>query len=171
MVVPEPALAHGIHAGSTDSVADFVWLGIRHMVGGLDHLLFIAGIVLLAREVKLAAKLISLFVAGHSTTLLVATLAEWQLNPEAVDAVIAASVAYVGWRVLRGRPARWMPTGIAIFGFGLIHGLGLSTRLQDVALPSGGALVGRILAFNLGVEIGQLAALAVIVGAGVLLVR
>ena len=67
LMTPGSALAHGIHAGSTDSVADFVWLGIRHMVDGWDHVLFIAGIVLLAREVKLAAKLISLFVTRLDT--------------------------------------------------------------------------------------------------------
>ena len=170
LALPTSAAAHGIHATSAESIPEFVWLGIRHMLGGWDHLLFIAGIVVLAREWKLAAKLISLFVAGHSTTLLVATLAGWRLDAEAVDVVIAASVAYVGWRILQGRPERWGPTAVAI-SFGLVHGLGLSTRLQDLDLPEGGALVARILAFNLGVEIGQLIALSVLVGAGLLAVR
>ena len=80
LALPSAAAAHGIHATSAESIPEFVWLGIRHMLDGWDHLLFIAGIVILAREWKLAAKLISLFVAGHSTTLLVATLAGWQLN-------------------------------------------------------------------------------------------
>lgn len=141
------------------------------MVGGWDHLLFIAGVVVLAGGILRAAKLISLFVLGHSTTLLVATLAGWRLNADAVDVVIAISVAYIGWRILRGRPTEWRWTALAIFGFGLVHGLGLSTRLQDIALPSGGALVARILAFNLGVEIGQLLALSIIVGLGMLMLR
>lgn len=82
LLTPTPALAHGFHGGAATSVADFLSLGIRHMLGGWDHLLFIAGIVVLARDATSAAKLISLFVAGHSTTLLVATLAGWQLNAE-----------------------------------------------------------------------------------------
>jgi len=77
------------------------------MVGGWDHLLFIAGIVVLAGAALRAAKLISFFVLGHSTTLLVATLAGWRLNADAVDVAIAISVAYIGWRILRGRPEEW----------------------------------------------------------------
>ena len=173
LAVPPAALAHGIHGkvdGSSSPPA-FVWLGIRHMVGGWDHLLFIAGIVLLAGGAFTAAKLISLFVAGHSTTLLMATVAGWQLNATAVDIVIALSVAYIGLRVIRGRPARWTWTGAAIFGFGLVHGLGLSTRLQELDLPGGGALVARVLAFNLGVEIGQLLALSAVVVVGLFVAR
>ena len=82
-----------------------------------------------------------------------------------VDAIIAASVAYIGVRIVRGAPQRWEPTVVAIFLFGLAHGLGLSTRLQELPLPDGGALVTRIVAFNIGVEIGQLAALSLMAGA------
>lgn len=170
LVLPASAFAHGVH-GEAETVPGFVWLGIQHMVGGWDHLLFVAGIVLLARAVLPAAKLISLFVLGHSTTLLLATLAGWSLSAEAVDVVIALSVAYIGWRNLRGRPADWRCTGAIVFAFGLVHGLGLSTRLQELALPTGGALVARILAFNLGVELGQMLALAVIVGLAVLVLN
>lgn len=168
---PGVASAHGLHGGSATSIPDYVWLGIRHIVGGWDHLLFIVGIVLLVRNTARAAKLITLFVAGHSTTLLIATLAGWELNASVVDVVIALSVAYIGWRVLRGMPQRWAPTAVAILAFGFVHGLGLSTRLQELALPSGGALVARIFAFNIGVEIGQLSALAALVGLGVLITR
>lgn len=172
LALPAPAVAHGLHAGSGDqSVPGYLWLGITHMIGGWDHLLFIAGLVVLAQTAKGAAKLISLFVAGHSLTLLVATLAGWQLDAAGVDVLIAASVAFVGWRILVGRPQRWGPTLVAIFAFGLVHGLGLSTRLQELDLPAGGALVARILAFNVGVELGQLAALAVIGAAALLVVR
>ena len=170
LVIPSEAWAHGIAAGA-ETIPEFVWLGIRHMVGGWDHLLFIAGIVVLAGAALRAAKLISFFVLGHSTTLLVATLAGWRLNADAVDVAIAISVAYIGWRILRGRPEEWNWTVLTIFGFGLVHGLGLSTRLQDLVLPSGGALVARILAFNLGVEVGQLLALSVIVGLGLLALK
>jgi hydrogenase/urease accessory protein HupE len=161
LAIPGAASAHGLH-GEAQTIPGFIWLGVRHMIGGWDHVLFIAGIVLLAREARLAAKLISVFVLGHSVTLLLATLAGWQINANVVDAVIAASVAYIGLRILRGRPTVWAPTVLTIFAFGLVHGLGLSTRVQTITLPEGGALVARILAFNVGVEIGQLIALAVI---------
>lgn len=80
-----------------------------------------------------------------------------------VDALIAVSVAYIGLRIVRGRPERWTLTAALIFAFGLVHGLGLATRLQALDLPSGGALVARVLAFNVGVEVGQLVALSCIV--------
>jgi hydrogenase/urease accessory protein HupE len=152
------------------SVADFLWQGATHMLGGLDHILFIAGVVLLASSLSRGAKLISVFVIGHSLTLLIATLAGWRVDPTPVDVVIALSVAYIGYRNLRGPPERWGPTVTAIFAFGLVHGLGLATRLQDLGLPPDGwALVGRVLAFNVGVEIGQVAALGAMVGAGLLI--
>jgi hypothetical protein len=141
------------------------------MVAGWDHLLFIAGVVLLAGQLFRAAKLVSLFVAGHSLTLLIATLAGWRLNAELVDVVIALSLAYVSLRIIAGRPNVWTGTQLAVFGFGLVHGLGLSSRLQEQPLPGGGRLVADILAFNLGVEIGQLAVLSVVVALGVLVKR
>ncbi|MGH3752231.1 MAG: HupE/UreJ family protein [Pseudonocardiaceae bacterium] len=78
--LPDAAFAHGI-GGATESVWGFVPLGIEHMLLGWDHLLFIAGIVLLAGELRRAATLISVFVAGHSTTLIIATIAGWRSTP------------------------------------------------------------------------------------------
>jgi hydrogenase/urease accessory protein HupE len=170
LAAPSAALAHGIH-GEAETIPEFIRLGIRHMVGGWDHLLFIAGVVLLAAQPLRAVKLVSLFVLGHSLTLLIATLAGWQLDAELVDVVIALSLAYVGWRIIAGRPTIWLGTQLAVFGFGLVHGLGLSSRLQEQPLSEGGRLVADILAFNLGVEIGQLAVLSVIVAIGVLVER
>jgi hypothetical protein len=86
--------------------------------------------VLLAGELHRAAKLISIFVVGHSITLIVGTLAAWQVNPAVVDIVIAASVVFVGVVGWIGRSQRWGWFSAAIFAFGLVHGLGLSTRLQ-----------------------------------------
>lgn len=149
---------------------DYLTLGFGHMVGGWDHLLFIGGVVLLAGNWRSAAKLISLFVAGHSLTLLVATLAGWKLNATVVDVVIALSLLYVGVQGIRGRPESFRTFGAIVFAFGLVHGLGLSTRLQDLGLPDDG-LALRVILFNVGVELGQLVALAVIVGLGTLLVR
>jgi hydrogenase/urease accessory protein HupE len=170
LVLPNAAFAHGIH-GEAETIPEFIRLGIRHMVGGWDHLLFIAGAVLLAGQLVRAAKLVSLFVLGHSLTLLIATLAGWQLNAELVDVVIALSLAYIGWRIIAGRPSVWLGTQLGVFGFGLVHGLGLSSRLQDQPLPGGGRLVADILAFNLGVEIGQLAVLSVVITIGYLVKR
>jgi len=149
---------------------EYVWIGFWHMVGGWDHLLFILGVVLIAGAIKPAAKLISLFVLGHSLTLIVATVAGWQVNATVVDVVIALSLVYVGVQGLMGRPADFRLMGAIVFGFGLVHGLGLSTRLQDLGLPESGVVI-RVILFNIGVEIGQLTALAVIVGLGTLAVR
>ncbi|MEU4448420.1 HupE/UreJ family protein [Actinosynnema sp. NPDC050801] len=130
---PGTASAHGIGSAAGLNAWQFIPLGIEHMLLGWDHLLFIAGIVLLAGELRRAAALISVFVLGHSTTLIVATLAGWQVDAVAVDVVIALSVLFVGVVGLIGRPKDWRWFTLAILAFGLVHGLGLSTRLQDPA--------------------------------------
>ncbi len=152
------------------SLIDYLPLGFGHMVCGWDHLLFIAEVVLLSGSWRTAAKLISLFVLGHSITLLVATLAVWELNATVVYVVIALSLVYVGIQSWRCRPENLRLTGAIVFGFGLVHGLGLSTRLQYLELPDS-ELVERLLLFNVGVELGQLAALTVIVTVGTLIAR
>jgi len=167
LLAPATGSAHALFADHDPNrpVLEYVWIGFWHIVGGWDHLLFILGVVLIAGTLRAAAKLISLFVAGHSLTLLVATVAGWKLDPTVIDVVIALSPVYVGVRGLRGRPERLWLMGAVVFAFGLAHGLGLSTRLQDLGLPEDGVVV-RVLVFNAGVEIGQLTALAVIVGLG-----
>jgi hydrogenase/urease accessory protein HupE len=156
LCVAGAASAHGI-GGAGQTVGGFVWLGFTHMLLGWDHLLFVAGIVLLAGQVKRSAKLISLFAAGHSVTLFAATVAGWRINPTLVDVVIALSVVFVGVVGWLGRPKDWLWFAAAVLGFGLVHGLGLSTRLQELVLPDDG-MIPRVLAFNVGVEIGQLVA-------------
>lgn len=170
--VPAAASAHGLNVDDDPNRAliQYVILGFEHMALGWDHLLFIIGMVLLAPNAKTAAKLVSLFVLGHSLTLLVATLAGWQVSPTAVDVVIALSVVYVGVLGVLGGPKNWQLTSLIVFGFGLVHGLGLSTRLQGVALPEDG-LVIRILLFNVGLELGQLSVLLLVVGLWKLLTR
>ena len=172
LALPANASAHALFGDHDPSrpLIEYLTIGFGHMVLGWDHLLFIAGVVLLAGSLKTAAKLITLFVAGHSLTLLVATLAEWKLNATAVDVVIALSLVYVGVQGWRGRPESLRVFGAVVFAFGLVHGLGLSTRLQDLGLPDDG-VVARVLLFNLGVELGQLAALTVIVVVGTFLAR
>ncbi|MEU4778284.1 HupE/UreJ family protein [Micromonospora sp. NPDC023633] len=156
LALPGAAWAHGV-GGSSETVGGFVWLGTKHMLAGWDHLLFVGGILLLAGEMRRAAKLISLFALGHSVTLFTATVADWHVNPVLVDIVVALSLVFVGVVGLRGRPKNWAWFAAAVLAFGLVHGLGLATRLQEVGLPSDG-LIPRVLAFNLGVEIGQLIA-------------
>lgn len=157
-----PASAHGIgDEVAHRSTPDFVMVGAEHMLLGWDHLLFIVSVVLLAGELQRATKFISLFVLGHSTTLIVATLSDWRVSPTGVDVVIALSIAYVGAVGLRGRPTNWRAFGIGVLGFGLIHGLGLSTRFQDIGVEDNE--LGKLIAFNIGIELGQLFVVAGVV--------
>ncbi|SHN26524.1 HupE/UreJ family protein [Cryptosporangium aurantiacum] len=166
LAVPGTASAHGI-TGTGPSVASFLRAGFEHMLLGWDHLLFVAGVLILAGEVRRAVALISLFALGHSTTLVVAALAGWRVDALLVDVVIALSVVFVGVAGLLGGPRRWRWFAAVVFGFGLIHGLGLATRLQELGLPRDG-LLARVLLFNVGVEAGQLVAIiGVLVLAGV----
>ncbi|MFC4950130.1 HupE/UreJ family protein [Pseudonocardia sp. GCM10023141] len=171
VALPGTAFAHGIDGSAAGkSVLEFVPLGIEHMLLGWDHLLFIAGIVLLAGDLRRAAKLITVFVIGHSTTLIVATMAGWRVDAVAVDIAIALSLVFVGIVGVIGRPTRWRWFALAVLGFGLVHGMGLATRLQDLGLPEDGVL-HRVLAFNVGVEIGQLIAITAMVLLGKLLAK
>lgn len=168
---PGIAFAHGIGGSAADlSVWEFVPLGVEHMLLGWDHLLFIGGVVLLAGELGRAATLITVFVMGHSATLIIATLAGWRIDATAVDVIIALSVAFVGVVGWIGRPRRWWWFGTAVLAFGLVHGLGLSTRLQALGLPEEGMLA-RVIAFNVGIELGQLVAIVAMVALGTLLAR
>ncbi|PTL60268.1 HupE/UreJ family protein [Paraconexibacter algicola] len=163
LLLPATAAAHGISGDATDKTTlEYVPLGIEHMLLGWDHLLFVLGIVLLARAPMRAAKLISFFVAGHSFTLIVATLAEWRVSPTLVDVAIALSVVFVAALGLQRERLddRAVWPAATTLGFGLIHGLGLSTRLQDLGIPDDG-LLGKTIAFNVGVEIGQLVAVLI----------
>src|SRR5215210_1082193 len=125
VAIPASASAHGLDSNANPNrpVVEYLVVGFRHMIGGWDHLLFIASVVLLAGRLRTAAKLLSLFVAGHSLTRIVATLAGWQLNADLVDAVIALSLVFVGVVGYRGRPEKLTLFGAGVFGFGLVHGL------------------------------------------------
>jgi hydrogenase/urease accessory protein HupE len=169
--VPSLASAHGIHANGAMPTVDF-WqflrLGVEHMLTGYDHLLFVLGITLFATRVRQVIKFITAFTLGHSATLIFAALAGITVNPLFIDAIIGLSVAYIGFEIVFGKQFRqrhkklenFQPLFI-IFVFGLLHGLGLATRLQDLTLPNEGLLTA-ILGFNLGVELGQLLALSLI---------
>jgi len=171
------AHAHGVTGGDQlflESAAGrqlvpFVYLGAKHMVTGYDHLLFLVGVIFFLHRMKEVATYVSLFAVGHSVTLLYGVLSGTDVNPFAVDAVIGFSVAYKGMDNL-GLWQRWFGrqpnTKAAVLLFGLIHGFGLATKLQDFELSAEG-LVGNIIAFNVGVELGQFLALAaILVGMG-----
>ncbi len=167
-----PASAHGVSGTDAAFVAQsasaqvlpFIYLGAKHMVTGYDHLLFIVGVIFFLYRLKDVALYVTLFSVGHSITLLAGVFGSLHVNPYLVDAVIGLSVAWKafdnlgGFRALLG----FQPdTRVAVFGFGLVHGFGLATKLLDLR-PSGEGLVANMLSFNFGVELGQLCALAVI---------
>ncbi|MFK8031288.1 MAG: HupE/UreJ family protein [Gammaproteobacteria bacterium] len=143
----------------------YVWLGAKHMVTGYDHLLFLVGVVFFLRRIRDIALFASLFALGHSITLISGVLLGLNVNPYLIDAIIGLSVAYKGFDNLGGFRKLFGDTPderLAVFIFGLFHGLGLATKLQDLGLHADG-LLGNLIAFNVGVELGQVAALLVIV--------
>jgi hypothetical protein len=145
------------------AVLPFIYLGAKHMVTGYDHLLFLAGVIFFLYRPKHVVQYVTLFAIGHSITLLVGVLANWQVNVYLIDAIIGLSIVYKAFENLGGfRLLPFQPnTRIAVFVFGLFHGLGLATRLQEYALSDNG-LVANIISFNVGVEIGQVLALSAI---------
>jgi len=163
------AAAHGLGGKDAAFVAGtsgpdiipFLYLGAKHMVTGYDHLLFLLGVIFFLYRFKDVALYVTLFSVGHSLTLLFGVLGGIEMNPYAIDAIIGLSVAYKafdnlgGFRTVFGVQPN---TRVAVFGFGLIHGFGLATKLQALELPQNGLLI-NMLAFNVGVEIGQMIAL------------
>lgn len=168
-----PALAHSgapldpdVEQAGFPLALDFSLYGAKHILLGYDHLLFLAGLALLTTRRRDVLAIAGLFALAYSSTLIGGTLMEVRVPGDIVDAVIALSVGFVGCQIAFGGAVRWLtrdPRGPA-FVFGLAHGLGLSSLLQDLRLP-GDDLLPSVLGFNLGVELGQLAALAVFIGA------
>jgi len=144
---------------------DFVWIGAEHMLTGYDHLLFLLGVLFFLTRPLDVARFVTAFTLGHTVTLLFATLLRIRVDPYLIDAVIALTVIYKAVENLDGFRRLWRvtppPLLPMVFAFGLIHGLGLSTRLQQMTLTTDPGLVGKILMFNVGVELGQIAALLV----------
>lgn len=138
-----------------------MYLGAKHMVTGYDHLLYLAGVIFFLQRPQDVIKFVSLFAIGHSITLLFGVLAGIHINAYIVDAIIGLSVCYKALEnlgVLKKYTGIALDPKIAVFGFGLVHGFGLSTKLQDLELSPNG-LVPNMLSFNIGVEIGQVLAL------------
>ena len=135
----------------------YVYLGAKHMFTGYDHLLFLAGVIFFLYKMKDVALYVSLFAVGHSITLLLGVLGGIRADAYIVDAIIGLSVVYKAFENMGGfeRLGVYINTRHAVFLFGLAHGFGLSTKLQDLSIASEG-LVPNMLAFNVGVELGQL---------------
>jgi hypothetical protein len=163
--------AHGVAGGDAQYLESLtgvhflplMYLGAKHMVTGYDHLLFLAGVIFFLYRLKDVALYATLFAIGHSTTLLLGVLAGIHANAYIVDAIIGLSVVYKALENI-GAYRRWglaIDTRAAVLVFGFAHGFGLSTKLQDLALSRDG-LIGNMIAFNIGVEMGQIVALAFI---------
>ncbi len=138
-----------------------MYIGAKHMVTGYDHLLFIVGVIFFVTRARDILIYVSLFTIGHSLTLFFGVLENIAVNPHLIDAIIGISVVYKGFDNLGGfqRLFGFQPnTKAAVLIFGLFHGFGLATKLQDFALPKQD-LWKNLLAFNIGVEIGQILAL------------
>jgi len=141
----------------------YLYLGAKHMVTGYDHLLFLAGVIFFLYKIRDVAIYVTLFALGHSATLLLGVLADIYVNVYLIDAIIGFSVVYKAFENLDGfKLLRFHPnTKLAVLIFGLFHGFGLSSKLQDIALADDG-LITNMIAFNLGVEVGQFIALVFI---------
>jgi hypothetical protein len=172
MVFPQLADAHGVSkrdAGFVQlingpAIGPFLYLGAKHMVTGYDHLLFLVGVIFFLYRLKDVFQYVSLFTVGHSVTLLAGVLGGIHANAYIIDAIIGLSVVYKAFenmggfeRVLGFRPN----TRLAVMTFGLFHGFGLATKLQELTLSQNG-LVTNIVSFNVGVEIGQVFALTAV---------
>lgn len=169
LVVAGIALAHGVEErdalflerNAGHALLAFAYLGAKHMITGYDHLLYLFGVIFFLYRAKDIAVYVTLFAVGHSITLLGGVLADINVNVYLVDAVIGLSVAYKAFENLDGfrKFFNFSPNPkVAVFLFGLVHGFGLATKLQALTLSAEG-LVANIIAFNVGVEIGQLLAL------------
>src|SRR5215207_8578166 len=165
------AFAHGVEGGDAAYLERIegvhfiprMYLGAKHMVTGYDHLLFLAGVIFFLYRLKDVALYVTLFAVGHSVTLLVGVLAGIHANAYIVDAIIGLSVVYKAFENIGGfrRLGIALDTRAAVLLFGFAHGFGLSTKLQDLSLSADG-LVPNMIAFNIGVELGQFAALGLI---------
>jgi len=171
VVAPAAVFAHGVtgrdaaFVQSIDGAAigPFLYLGAKHMVTGYDHLAFLVGVIFFLYRMKDVLLYVSLFTLGHSTTLLLGVLGGIHANAYIIDAIIGVSVAYKAFENMGGfdRLGVKADTRVAVTVFGLFHGFGLATKLQEFALAPTG-LVANIVSFNVGVEIGQGLALTAI---------
>jgi len=172
VAAPAELLAHGVAAGDKGYIQEtsgvllvpFAYLGAKHMVTGYDHLLFLLGVIFFLYRLKDIGVYVTLFAIGHSTTLLLGVLTGVSVSAYLVDAIIGLSVVYKAMDNL-GAFQRWFgvqpSTRAATLIFGFVHGFGLATKLLDFEMSTDG-LIPNLVAFNVGVEVGQLLALSAI---------
>lgn len=165
-------LAHGVTTGDKGYISQitgihpipFIYLGAKHMMTGYDHLLFLLGVIFFLYRMKEITIYVTLFAVGHVITLLSGVLMEVQISAYIIDAIIGFSVAYKALDNM-GAFQRWFgfqpDTKIATFGFGLIHGFGLATKVLEYDISPDG-LIPNLIFFNIGVELGQILALVII---------
>lgn len=166
------ALAHNVTPGDAGYIQEiwgvhiipFIYLGAKHMVTGYDHILFLLGVVFFLYKMRDVAIYVSIFAVGHSVTMLLGVWYGWGINAYIIDAIIGLSVVYKALDNL-GAYRKWFgvqpDTKAATLIFGLLHGTGLASKILEYQIAEDG-LLANLLAFNVGVEIGQLLALAVI---------
>lgn len=164
------SIAHGVDDSTRrflerltgPAVVPFVYLGAKHMVTGYDHLLFLVGVIFFLYTTRDVLIYVSWFTIGHSLTLMSGVLAGIAVDAYLIDAIIGFSIVYKGFDNLGGlkRVLGFQPNAkAAVLVFGLFHGFGLATKLQEFAIPKNG-LVANLVGFNVGVELGQFTALA-----------
>ncbi len=163
------ACAHGVDDATRNfltgnegaAIVPFLYIGAKHMVTGYDHLLFLLGVIFFLYRPRDILIYVSFFTLGHSLTLLFGVLNNIQVNAYLIDAIIGLSIVYKGFDNLGGfqRWCGFQPnTKAAVLLFGLFHGFGLATKLQEFQFDQNG-LLENLLAFNVGVELGQFLAL------------
>ena len=171
-IVASPLDAHGVSSKDAlyllslngPAIIPLMYLGAKHMVTGYDHLLFLVGVIFYLYRLRDILLYVSLFTVGHSLTLLGGALGGIRVDPYLIDAIIGLSIVYKGFENLGGfrRVLGFQPDSrVAVLIFGLFHGFGLATKLQQFQLSPNG-LVENIVSFNVGVEIGQMLALTAV---------
>lgn len=167
-----PALAHAVTVGDQGYIQEitgvhiipFLYLGAKHMVTGYDHILFLMGVIFFLYGMKEIGIYVTLFAVGHSTTMLAGVWFDVGINSYIIDAIIGFSVVYKALDNL-GAFRKWFGvqpnTKVATLVFGFLHGFGLASKIIDYDIAPDG-LLPNLIAFNVGVEIGQLLALAAI---------
>ena len=172
LLSPSLVWAHGvaeddrafIEGISGVALLPFIYLGAKHMVTGIDHLLFLLGVIFYLYRLRDIVIYVTMFTIGHSTTLILGVLPGTGFNSSLVDAIIGFSIVYKAFENMGGfrRLGLAINTKLAVLVFGLFHGMGLATRLQDLGAGKNGVLV-NLISFNVGVEAGQVIALAIVV--------
>jgi hydrogenase/urease accessory protein HupE len=158
---PEFELTTNPHSlNQAHSFADFLGLGIEHILTGYDHLIFLFGLLLAGASFKAVAQIITSFTAAHSITLALSTLDLVRMPPGVIEPLIAVSIVYVGLENIFRRDLKWR--WLLTFGFGLVHGFGFASALQELGIGSGAGAAMPLVSFNVGVEMGQITVAAIV---------